>query len=161
MRRDASQIEMGYIRLMWLRSALTSLLAVIVLCVSCAAATCAINCEMSALQPTGHSLHHHHSVAISESVPDHCGHVAVPQSKSEMALAIHDVHVGQHCDGKVCNLDQVEALRNVGYLLDQPSAMMTSTIAAPSAQVVSRLPNYGVADLLPKPPPRHFDILRL
>lgn len=146
---------------MWVRSTLTGFLAAIVLSVSCAASTCAANCEMSGMKSPDLGLHSQHSPAMDASVHDHCGHAEPTDSDSHMTAASHDVHIGPQCDGKVCSLDQVEALRNVGYLLDQPSAVMTSTIAAPSAQVVSRLPNYGVADLLPKPPPRHFDILRL
>ena len=146
---------------MRVRSTLTGFLAAVVLSVSCAASTCAANCEMSGIKLTDLGLQSQHSPSLDASVHDHCGHSGVPESKSSMTVASHDVHVGQHCDGKVCNLDQVEALRNVGYLLDQPSAVMTSTVTAPNDQLVVRLPNYGIADLLPKPPPQYFDILRL
>jgi hypothetical protein len=152
---------MEYSRNMWLRSALTSLLAAIVLCVSCAASICAMNCEISGLRAIVHTGHEHPAVAMDEFVPDHCGHVAVSQSKSAGVLAGHDVHIGQYCDSRVCTQDQVEAVSNAGYHLDQPAAVMTSTVAVPAVHVVVRLPNYGVADLLPNPPPRYLDVLRL
>lgn len=152
---------MEYIRYMWLRSALTSLLAAIVLCVSCAASTCAMNCEMSGLKATVHASHKHLAAAIDESASDHCGHVAVSHSTSQGVLAGQDVHIGQHCDSRVCTQDQVEALNKAGYHLDQPAAVITSTVAVLAIHVVVRLPNYGISDLLPNPPPRRFDVLRL
>jgi hypothetical protein len=98
---------------------------------------------------------------MDESVPDHCGHVAVSQSKSQGVVAGHDVHIGQHCDSRVCNQDQVEALNNAGYHLDQPAVVMTSTVAVPAVHLIVRLPNYGISHLLPNPPPRYFNALRL
>jgi hypothetical protein len=98
---------------------------------------------------------------MDESVSDHCGHFAVSQSKSQDVRAGQDVHIGQHCDSRVCTQDQVEALIDAGYHLDQPAAVVTSAVAVPAVYVVVRLPNYAISDLLPKPPPRYFDALRL
>jgi hypothetical protein len=152
---------MGYIREMWLRSAMTSLLAAIVLCVSCSASTCALNCEMSGLKSIGHAVSAHSSAAMGEAVPDHCGHVAVPHAKSEMSRARRGIQIGQPCESKLCTHDQVPALNNVAYQLHQPTAVITTTVTGSGVHIVVRLPNHGGSDLLPKPPPKYSDVLRL
>lgn len=154
-------IVVEYIRDMWLRSALTSLLAAIVLCVSCLASTCALNCEMSTLHPAGHTLTVHHSETGSEAVPDHCGSGVVPQTQSNVSGGSHGTQIGQQCGSKPCAHDQAQAVNSVGYQLDQPTAVIARTVTLSDVRIVVRLPNHGVSDLLPKPPPRYLEILRL
>jgi hypothetical protein len=152
---------MGYIREMWLRSAMTSLLAAIVLCVSCSASTCALNCEMSGLKSIGYAVSAHSSAAMDEAVPDHCEHVAASHAKSEMSRARRGIQFGQPCESKLCTHVQVPALNNVAYQLHQPAAVITTAVLGSGGHIVVRLPNHGVSDLLPKPPPKYFDVLRL
>ncbi len=152
---------MGYIRDMWLRSAMTSLLAAIVLCVSCFASTCALKCEMSELQPIGHAVGNHSSAAMDGTVPDHCGHVAASHATSEMSRAKHGIQIGQPCESKLCTHDQAPALNNVAYQLHQQAAAIATTVIGLGVHIVVRLPNHGASELLPKPPPKYFDVLRL
>jgi hypothetical protein len=152
---------MGYSRKMWWRSAMASLLAAIVLCVSCSASTCAPNCEMSGLRPIGHAVSEHSSAGMDEPVPDHCGHVAVLHANSETSRASHGIQIGEQCENKLCAHDQAPALNNVAYQLHQPAAVITGAVIGSGVHIVVRLPNHEVPDLLPKPPPRYFDALRL
>lgn len=146
---------------MLLRSALTGLLATIMLCVFSAASTCALSCEISGLQSPRHTVQHNHSVALDDTVPDHCGHITVPQSKSDLDVASHAVHLEQQCDGKLCTHDQVGTLTNGLYQHDQQTALIRGTITVSAVRVDVRLPNFGISDLLPNPPPRYSDVLRL
>jgi hypothetical protein len=155
------RLAMGYIRDMWLRSTLTSLLAAIMLCVSCFASTCALKCEICGLQPIGNAVSDHSSAAMDEAVLDHCGHVAASPAKSEMSRARRGIQIGQPCESKLCTHVQVPALNNVAYQLHQPAAVITTAVLGSGGHIVVRLPNHGVSDLLPKPPPKYFDVLRL
>lgn len=142
------------------RSAMTGLLAAIVLCVFCASSACAIDCEMNGLQPDGH-VGHHHSVVVDQSVPDHCGSGAASQSKPEISPGNPDVHMEQQCDGKFCISDQVATLINGGYQQDQESALIARTFVTPGYETVINSQIHGVADWIRNRAPRHLDVLRL
>ena len=159
--RGALRIRMEYIRPMWLRSALTSLLAAILLCVSCAASTCAVECEMSALRVAGHSCSEHSSAATGEVIHRHCGHGAVFRSTSPSAVAPEGTQMGRQCVGEFCAKYQIEAINKVGYRLNAPMADSFSSGTTPGVSVFRQIGNYTVSDLRAHPPPRYSDVLRL
>jgi hypothetical protein len=136
---------------MWLRSALTSLLAAILLCVSCAASTCAVECAMSTLRPAGHTSTDHGPAAKGEAIHHHCGQVAV---SPELASAVDPggAHIGLQCGGACCTQHQMEASIVAGYRLNQPTADSVATVMVQRVPVAVLLWNYRVSDLMTLPP---------
>ena len=154
---DFALIE--YIRYMWFRSALASLLTAIMLCVSCSASTCALNCEMKGLKTQGQTSSSQEASA-KETVPDHCGHVAVSTAKTATSRVDLATQVGPECGSRVCSHDLSAAVSD-DYRFDQPAALVATTTSLLGSAPFVLLPNHGVSDLLPHAPPRRFDVLRL
>ena len=148
---------------MRLRAALTSLLTAILLCVSCSASTCAVNCELNSLRFAVHASNERGS-SVEKAVSDHCGHVAGPREEQRIAEVGQCIQIGQRCGSRVCSHDQVDVVSNSGYLFDQPeqsAAVIVRAVVDLCVHATARLPHHGVADSPPHAPPRHFDVLRV
>ena len=148
---------------MRLRAALTSLLTAILLCVSCSASTCAVNCELNGLRFAVHASNERGS-SVEKAVSDHCGHVAGPREEQRIAEVGQGTQIGQQCGSSVCCHDQVDVVTNSGSVFEQSeqsAAIIVRAVEDLRLHAAARLPYYDVADSQPHAPPRHFDVLRV
>lgn len=148
---------------MRLRSTLSGFLASFLLLVPCSPSTCALSCELSALQAST-SAADQRSIAspvAHDPAQDHCGHTSAAQSRRNQGKANQLALCSSQCNGKLCDHDQLAALTVSDFQLAQAPFVIATISPVAGLKAVALNTIATPSDGLPYAPPRHVAVLRL